>query len=526
MRPDEKIIILAYPPMIPLAHNLCRAYNPYFTFLEIKWNKFPDGTPNINFPSAQLENKNVVFLGSLYDVRNFFEQVSMTIVLPRQFIKSLTIVYPFYSTGTMERVDVEGTLATAETMFKMLTSPLPLTRSGPSNLIIYDIHAVVERFYPTDQVFMRMKSAIPLLLEELNLMMDRYTICFPDEGSSKRFKNLFPKDLPMIICSKVREGEKRIIRIVDRINCTGDYMMGIVIVDDLVQSGTTLYETFLALKREGGRCISAFVTHPVFPHEGYRDFIPRWPDGNPYLSGKKEGLSNFFITDTIPEVSKQLHCRPFRLIKIAPSLGEDIIRLLDIKVIKPRLTVYLSSQNPHKVEATRVAFKRVLPFIDLDIISQKVPSGVPEQPIEPEVIAQGARTRCLNLNRPNDICISMENGIRKIHTSSCSSNSMYDWYDVASVIIRLNERSWETWSEHINIPNEIIDKYMERSGEPNITIGKVAKELYASRSLSPKDEESPHYQYLTRRSRRYYLCKALEKLLEEIPLDVFLPLLS
>lgn len=512
MEPDDKIILLAYPPMIPLARDLQRLYVPYFTFLEIEWNKFPDGTPNIKFPAAQLENKNVVFLGSLYDVRTLFEQVSMTIVLPRQFIKSLTIVYPFYPTGTMERVDVEGTLATAETMFKMMTAPLPLTRSGPSNLIIYDIHAVVERFYPTDQVFMRMKSAIPLLLDELNLMMDRYTICFPDEGSSKRFKHLFPKNIPMIVCSKVREGDSRRIRIVDRINCPENYLLGIVIIDDLVQSGTTLYETFLALKQEGGRNISAFVTHPVFPQESYRPFLP---------GGKRGGFSNFFITDTIPEVSGNLPL-PFRLIKIAPSLGEDLVRLLDVKILRRPLNVYLSSENHNKIEATRVAFKRVLPLINLNLVPQKVPSGVPEQPIGREMISQGARTRCLNLNHPDDLSISMENGI---YTKNSHPPT---WYDAASVVIHLKGKTWETWSEEVLIPQEIINKYEEKSGNPNIGIGDISKELYASRPLSPSDEESPHYQYLIRRSRRYYLSKALERLLEENAREILplLPILS
>ncbi|RWV85518.1 hypothetical protein GW17_00052683, partial [Ensete ventricosum] len=70
------------------------------------------------------------------------------------------------------------------------------------------------------------------------------TIAFPDDGAWKRFhKQLM--HFPMvdcwtetIVCAKVREGDKRIVRIKEG-NPEGRH---VVIVDDLVQSGGTLIE--------------------------------------------------------------------------------------------------------------------------------------------------------------------------------------------------------------------------------------------------------------------------------------------
>lgn len=46
----------------------------------------------------------------------------------------------------MERVEIEGQVATAHTM-AMLFSAIPPSRSGPVDIFIVDIHALQERFY-------------------------------------------------------------------------------------------------------------------------------------------------------------------------------------------------------------------------------------------------------------------------------------------------------------------------------------------------------------------------------------------
>lgn len=46
----------------------------------------------------------------------------------------------------MERVEIEGQVATAHTM-AMMFSAIPPSRSGPVDIFIVDIHALQERFY-------------------------------------------------------------------------------------------------------------------------------------------------------------------------------------------------------------------------------------------------------------------------------------------------------------------------------------------------------------------------------------------
>merc|ERR1712066_1224764 len=94
---------------------------------------------------------------------------------------------------------------------------------------------------------------------------EKIAIAFPDDGAHKRFKSKFA-GFPMIICNKVRDGDKRLVAIKEgepkACHC--------VIVDDLVQSGGTLLECAKPLKEGGASKVSCWCTHGVFPKESWK----------------------------------------------------------------------------------------------------------------------------------------------------------------------------------------------------------------------------------------------------------------
>jgi phosphoribosylpyrophosphate synthetase len=120
------------------------------------------------------------------------------------FVGSFTLVLPYFPTGTAERVEAEGDVATAVTLARIL-SHIPLSRGGPTSVVIFDIHALQERFYFGDTVLPLFESGIPLLRARLASLPDRdaITIAYPDEGAWKRFHYQFG-DYPEVICTKVR----------------------------------------------------------------------------------------------------------------------------------------------------------------------------------------------------------------------------------------------------------------------------------------------------------------------------------
>ncbi|CAF4893073.1 unnamed protein product, partial [Rotaria sp. Silwood2] len=158
----------------------------------------------------------------------------------------------------MERIQTPGEIATAYSLAQMLSS-IPLTRTGPCEVVIFDIHALQNQFYFSSNIIVRLESTVELLLDELNNRKnqnEKFAMAFPDDGAHKRFAHMFEESkYPIVVCSKIREGDKRITTIKEG-NPSGYHC---IIIDDLVQSGGTLMECAQALLKIGATNVSAFV---------------------------------------------------------------------------------------------------------------------------------------------------------------------------------------------------------------------------------------------------------------------------
>ena len=94
----------------------------------IDWDLFADGFPDLFVKNAKmLRNANVCFMASFHSPSVIFEQLSVCYSLPRLFVKSFTLVLPFFPTGTMERVEDEGEVATANSLARMISS-IPISK--------------------------------------------------------------------------------------------------------------------------------------------------------------------------------------------------------------------------------------------------------------------------------------------------------------------------------------------------------------------------------------------------------------
>jgi len=455
-------VVFCHPTLDSLANKYITLNYELARKGTINWNTFPDGKPNITFESVeQIENKKIVFFLNLYDTSILFEQLSMLMVLPRQFIKTLDIYITYFSVGTMERVDKEGILATAETMSKIISSCIENTTCGGKPTIhIWDIHALPNRFYfDHNHVNVRLHSGIPFLIEHVTI---NTIIVFPDDGACKRFKHFFPHN-KTIVCSKIRENDKRVIRITDKINFPKDQEQQItydeiIIVDDLIQSGGTLIKCKEALEQLGYNKISAYVTHAVFPNEGWNKIV-------------RANFHKFYTTNTIPQVTEQIKkysCFHVFNIFTTTNEREDII-------------IFVPSHNKQKLQAVYNAYYKLYSKIDkcfnFNIIVKgiNVPSNVPEQPINEQGM-KGAKNRCNNLHEYlkinnidfNYIC-SLENSVT-IKDDIC--------YDICNSFVKYGEENikGEYYSHETNviIPKEYVDVCIENN--QNITIGQVIQD--------------------------------------------------
>jgi phosphoribosylpyrophosphate synthetase len=306
--------IIAVPCMERLARLMVHHYPRRFKYHPTSWGKFPDGTDNIEIggfqPVNHIAGQNILMLASFHDNDITLSQFSVMITLLNSFIESLTVVLPFYPVGTMERVIQEGQVATANSYAQMFSN-LP-TCGKPTRLIIYDLHTLQNRFYLHGNAIASLQTAIPLLLERLR-STHISCIAFPDDGAAKRFGYMFEgAGYEIVTCGKTRDGDKRIITIQDG----NPYNKDVLIVDDLVQTGGTLFECGVALKAAGAQGVNAFVVHAVFPNMSWRNFLST---GNRHLFGR------FFVTNSIPTVTDNIPTNDvFEILDLSHNIVSDI----------------------------------------------------------------------------------------------------------------------------------------------------------------------------------------------------------
>ena len=159
--------------------------------------------------------------------------------------------------------------------------------------VVYDLHTLQNRFYLHGNTIASLQTSIPCLFPYLEASgVD--AVAFPDDGAAKRFKHMFdPAVYDIIVCGKVRDGDERRVTVQD-----GDVSgKTVVVVDDLVQTGGTLYECGVALKGLGAIAVSAFVAHGVFPQKAWARFAK---------GGDRAVFDAFYLTNSIPTMTATL----------------------------------------------------------------------------------------------------------------------------------------------------------------------------------------------------------------------------
>ncbi|XP_023736888.1 ribose-phosphate pyrophosphokinase 4 [Lactuca sativa] len=315
-KPNKKQVLLFYCVEAEELARKIAAQSDHIRLQSINWRSFDDGFPNLFINNAQdIRGQHVSFLASFSSPSVIFEQLSVIFALPRLFVASFTLVLPFFPTGSFERMEEEGDVATAFTMARILSN-IPISRGGPTSLVIYDIHALQERFYFSDNVLPYFETGIPLLKQRLHQLpdADKVVIAFPDDGAWKRFHKLLDH-FPMVVCAKVREGDKRIVRLKEG-NPEGCH---VVIVDDLVQSGGTLIECQKVLAAHGATKVSAYVTHAVFPKNSWEKFTHKNGENS------SKGFAYFWITDSCCPTVKSIEKKaPFEVLSLAGSIADAL----------------------------------------------------------------------------------------------------------------------------------------------------------------------------------------------------------
>lgn len=218
----------------------------------------------------------------------------------------ITAVLPYFPYVRSDKKDKPRISITARLIADLLQT------AGAHRVLTMDLHSPqIQGFFhiPIDQLI-----AAPLICDYFRAQdLSNTVLVAGDVGESKsigRYANRL--NVPIAIIDKRREGDDEKAKAVHLI---GDVKgKDALIIDDEIASGGTLVEAVHFLQQHGVNKVSAAAVHPV-------------------LSGKamdrirEVEIEELVVTDSIPLREKQQEYNKFKVLSVAPLLGEAIMRI-------------------------------------------------------------------------------------------------------------------------------------------------------------------------------------------------------
>lgn len=240
---------------------------------------------------------------------NLMELILLADALRRASAAKITAIVPYFGYARQDRrVRSARVPITAKIIADMMAAV------GISRVVTVDLHAdQIQGFFymPVDNLY-----STPVMVEDMHqhYSSENVMIVSPDVGGVVRARAIAKHvgsgaDLAIIDKRRPRPNESQVMHII------GDVKnRDCIIVDDIVDTASTLCRAVEALKNHGAARVAAYVTHPV-------------------LSGKAIDninhslLDEIVVTDTIPLREDAKNCSRIRCISLSNTIAEAMRRI-------------------------------------------------------------------------------------------------------------------------------------------------------------------------------------------------------
>jgi ribose-phosphate pyrophosphokinase len=238
---------------------------------------------------------------------NLMELILLADALRRASAAKITAVVPYFGYARQDRrVRSARVPITAKIVADMMAAV------GISRLVTVDLHAdQIQGFFymPVDNLY-----STPIMLDDvLQKAYKNIMIVSPDVGGVIRARAIAKRingaDLAIIDKRRPRPNEAQVMHII------GDVKdRDCLIVDDIVDTASTLCRAVEALKDHGASKVAAYVTHPVLSGDAIKNI-------NHSL------LDEIVVTDTIPLGEDAQKCSRIRCLSLSHTIAEAIRRI-------------------------------------------------------------------------------------------------------------------------------------------------------------------------------------------------------
>ncbi len=242
---------------------------------------------------------------------NFMELLILIDAVRRASARRVTAVIPYYGYARQDRKDQPRVPITAKLVANLITS------AGASRVLTMDLHASqIQGFFdiPVDHLY-----AINTICEYfLDKQMKDLVVVSPDVGGI-RMARAYAKKLSagLAIVDKRRDSPEK----TEVMHILGDVKgKNVVLVDDIIATGSSLMEAIEELKRRGANDVYAAVSHGVLSGNALEKIR------------NSKALKEVVITNSIPLPEPEKNTK-VKILSIASLLAEAIKRIHEEKSI-------------------------------------------------------------------------------------------------------------------------------------------------------------------------------------------------
>lgn len=249
----DKLVVLSGNSNKDLAGKICKSLKAKIEGIFVS--RFSDGEIRVKI-EENVRGKDVFIIQSTCPPvnENLMELLIIVDALSRASANRITAVMPYFGYARQDRKDQPRVPITAKLVANLLTV------AGASRVLTLDLHAgQVQGFFdiPLDHLY-----AIDVFLDYFKkISMDGLVVVSPDVGGIKMARAYAKKfNAGLAIVDKRRNTPDS----TDVMHILGEVRnKNVIMVDDIIATGSSLVEAAKALKKAGAKKIFAAVTHGI-----------------------------------------------------------------------------------------------------------------------------------------------------------------------------------------------------------------------------------------------------------------------
>lgn len=235
---------------------------------------------------------------------NLMELLIMIDALRRASANRITAVIPYFGYARQDRKDQPRVPITAKLVANLLTV------AGASRILTMDLHAgQIQGFFdiPVDHLF-----SVGVFVDHISKMNLKDLVAVsPDVGSIKMaraYAKRMSAGLAIIDKRRVSPEKAEAMHIMGEVEGKN-----VIIIDDLIATGSSLIEAVEALKKAGAKNIYAAITHGILSGPAIQRI------------DQCKGLEKLYISDSVPLTEEKKNAK-IQVLSVANLLAEAIKR--------------------------------------------------------------------------------------------------------------------------------------------------------------------------------------------------------